>query len=47
MKAACSYEMTLHFLHTTRRYILENRTLHNGRCENFESYTWSYISKEQ
>jgi hypothetical protein len=38
MKATCSSETSVHFQRTTRRYIPEDRTLHNYRCENLKSY---------
>jgi hypothetical protein len=34
---ATSSETTAHFQRTTRRYIPEDRTLHNHRCENLRS----------
>jgi hypothetical protein len=36
MEAKCSSEMSVDFQRTTRHYI--DRTIHNHRCENFESY---------
>jgi hypothetical protein len=33
-----SSETSIHFERTTRRYIPEDRTLHNGLCENLKSY---------
>jgi hypothetical protein len=38
-EATCSSETSVNFQRTTRRYILEDRTLHNHRCENLKSYT--------
>jgi hypothetical protein len=38
MEVACSSEMSVEFQLTTRRYIPEDRTLHNHRCENLKSY---------
>jgi hypothetical protein len=38
MEATCSSEMSVAFQRTTRRYIPEDRTLHNHRCENLKSY---------
>jgi hypothetical protein len=32
------HEMSVEFQQTTWRYIPENRTLHNHRCENLKSY---------
>jgi hypothetical protein len=37
-EAICSSETSVHFLRTTRRYIPEDRTRHNHRCENLKSY---------
>jgi hypothetical protein len=37
MEATSSSEMSVEFQHTTRRYILEDRTLHNHRCKNLRS----------
>jgi hypothetical protein len=36
MGAPCSSEMSVDFQRTTRRYITEDRTLHNHRCESFK-----------
>jgi hypothetical protein len=38
MEAICSPETSIHFQPTTRRYIPEDGTLHNHRCENLKSY---------
>jgi uncharacterized membrane protein len=38
MEAICSSEKSIDFQRTTRRYIPEDRTLHNHRCENLKSY---------
>jgi hypothetical protein len=38
MKATSSSETLVHSQRTTRRYITEDRTLHNPRCENVKSY---------
>jgi hypothetical protein len=38
MKGTCSSEKSVDFQQTTRRYIPEDRTLHNHRCENLKSY---------
>jgi hypothetical protein len=40
MEAKFSSETSVHFQQTTRRYIPENRALHNHRCENL----WSYVN---
>jgi hypothetical protein len=37
MEAACSSETPVDFQRTTWRYIPEDRTLHNHRCENLKS----------
>jgi hypothetical protein len=38
MEATCSSETSVDFQRTTRRYIPEERILHNSRCENLKSY---------
>jgi hypothetical protein len=38
MEATCSSETSVDFQRTTRRYIPEDRTLHNHWCENLKSY---------
>jgi hypothetical protein len=38
IEATCSPETSVDFQRTTRRYIPEDRTLHNHRCENLKSY---------
>jgi hypothetical protein len=38
MEAICSSETSVNFQRTTRRYIPEDSTLHNHRCENLKSY---------
>jgi hypothetical protein len=35
---ACSSEMAIDFQRTTRLSIPDDRTLHNHRCENLQSY---------
>jgi hypothetical protein len=37
--STCSSETSVDFQRVTRRYIPQDRTLHNHRCENLESYT--------
>jgi hypothetical protein len=37
MEATCSSETTFDFQRTTKRYIIEDRTLHNHCCENLKS----------
>jgi hypothetical protein len=39
MEATCSSETWVDTQRTTRRYIPEDGTLHNHRCENLKSYT--------
>jgi hypothetical protein len=43
MEAVCSSETSVDFQRTTRRYIPQDRTLHNHRCENLKSYTVIFI----
>jgi hypothetical protein len=38
IEAICSSETSVDFQQTTRRYIPEDSTLHNHRCENLKSY---------
>jgi hypothetical protein len=38
MEATCSSETSVNFQRTTRRYISEDSTLHNHRCENLKSF---------
>jgi hypothetical protein len=38
MEAICSYETSVDIQRTTRRYIPEDGTLYNHRCENLKSY---------
>jgi hypothetical protein len=38
MEAICSCEISVDFQRTTRRYIPEDSTLHNHRCEDLKSY---------
>jgi hypothetical protein len=38
MEEICSSETTVDTQRTTRRYIPEDGTLHNHRCENLRSY---------
>jgi hypothetical protein len=38
MEALCSSETPVDTQRTTRRYIPEDDTLHNHRCENLKSY---------
>jgi hypothetical protein len=48
MEAVCSPETSVDFYRTTRRYIPEDCTLHNHRCENLKSYmveVYLYIGK--
>jgi hypothetical protein len=39
MEATRSSETSVDFQMTTQRYIPEDRTLHNHRCEKLKSYT--------
>jgi hypothetical protein len=39
MEATCSSETSVDFHRTARRYIAEDRNIHNNRCENLKSYT--------
>jgi hypothetical protein len=41
MEAMCSSETSVDFQRTTRRYIPEDSTLHNNRCENLTFYLFS------
>jgi hypothetical protein len=38
MEAICSSETSVETQQTTRRYIPEDGTLHNHRCDNLKSY---------
>jgi hypothetical protein len=38
MGAICSSDTSVDFQRTTRRYIPEDRHLHNHRCQNLKSY---------
>jgi hypothetical protein len=38
MEAACSSETPVDFQRTARPYILEDRSIHDHRCENLKSY---------
>jgi hypothetical protein len=38
MKVRCSSETSADFQRTTRRYITEDKTFYNHRCENLKSY---------
>jgi hypothetical protein len=41
-EATCSSETAIDFQRTTRRYIPEDKTLHNHRCENLKSYMYLF-----
>jgi hypothetical protein len=43
MEAACSTETLLDFQQTTRRYIPEDRTIHNHCSENLKSYITGHV----
>jgi hypothetical protein len=59
MEATCSSEMCVDYQQTTRRYVQEDRILHNHRCENVKSneecylltylltYSWSWALLEK
>jgi hypothetical protein len=47
MEAICSSETSVDSQRTTRRYISEDGTLHNHRCDNLRSYDFKYVSKQQ
>jgi hypothetical protein len=38
MEAICSFESSVDFQRTTLRYIPEDSTLHNHRCDKLKSY---------
>jgi hypothetical protein len=38
MEAICFFESSVDIQRTTQRYIAEDRTLHNHRCENLKYY---------
>jgi hypothetical protein len=42
MEAICSSETSVDTHHTTRRYVPEDSTLHNHRCENLKSDTMGF-----
>jgi hypothetical protein len=45
MEATCSPETSDDFQQTTRRYIPEDSTFHNHRCENLKSYVRTCLQK--
>jgi hypothetical protein len=45
MEAICSFERSVDFQRTTRRYIPEDSTLHNDSCENLKSYIIRFDGK--
>jgi hypothetical protein len=47
MDAICSSETSVDFHRTTRRYIPEDSTLHNHRCENLKSYRKGHVDTLQ
>jgi hypothetical protein len=47
MSPSSATETSVDFQHTTRRYIPEDRTLHNQRCENFKCYTGRSLSESE
>jgi hypothetical protein len=44
MEAICSSETSVDFQRITRRYIPEDSTFHNHRCENLKSYISFYLT---
>jgi hypothetical protein len=46
METICSSETSVESQRTTRRYIPEDRTLHNHRCKNLISYTVLWLGCE-
>jgi hypothetical protein len=46
IEATCSSETFVDFQQTTRRYIPEDKTLHNHRCENLNSSNGIYKAVE-
>jgi hypothetical protein len=44
MEAILSSKISVDFLRSTMPYILEDRTLHNHRCENSKSYVVKKIA---
>jgi hypothetical protein len=42
MEITCFSETSVDFQRTTRRYIADNGTLHNHRCEKLKSYIWHF-----
>jgi hypothetical protein len=40
VEAICSPETSVEFQRTTRRYIPEERTINNHRCENLKLYLY-------
>jgi hypothetical protein len=45
MEGTFSSETSVDFQRTTRRYITEDRTLHNHRFENLKSYIIALLSR--
>jgi hypothetical protein len=45
MEAMCSSETSVDTKRTTWRYIPEDGTLHNQRCDNLKSYNIYFLSK--
>jgi hypothetical protein len=43
MEEKCSSETSFEFQRATCLYILEDRVLHNHRCENLKSYNWIVV----
>jgi hypothetical protein len=51
MEAICCSETSVETQRTTRRYIPEDGTLHNHRCENLKSYNevkfWEHVDQSR
>jgi hypothetical protein len=53
MEVICSFETSVDFQRTTRRYIPEDKTHHNHRCDNLKPHTnllqfwWNRVYKLQ
>jgi hypothetical protein len=45
VKVTCSSETSVDFQRTTRRCILEDRSIHNHRCENLKCYLSAVVHK--
>jgi hypothetical protein len=45
LEATCSHETAVDFQQTTRRYIPEDKTVHNHRCENLIPYLFNNVAQ--